>query len=79
MTPLERTYKMTENPPQPMGWNEYEQKLRDAWNNLLDSNPQEVKEAINHPLDKAIQVVEEFCVHSLHENSLMSGESLIPS
>lgn len=43
MTPLERTYKMTENPPQPMGWKEYEQKLRDAWNILLDSNPQEVK------------------------------------
>ncbi len=43
MTPLEKTYKMTENPPQPMGWNEYEQKLRDVWNNLLDSNPQEAE------------------------------------
>jgi len=34
---------MTENPPQPMGWEEYEKKLRYLWDNLLDSNPQETE------------------------------------
>jgi len=43
MTTLEKTYKMAENPPQPMGWEEYEQRLNEEWSNLLGSNPQEAE------------------------------------
>jgi len=43
MTTLEKTYKMAENPPQSMGWEEYEQRLSEEWRNLLDSNPQEAE------------------------------------
>ena len=32
---------MIENPPQPMGWDEYEQRLSQGWNYLLDSDPSE--------------------------------------
>lgn len=38
MVTLEKTYEMAENPPQPMSWEEYEEKLTQEWQSLLDSD-----------------------------------------
>lgn len=41
MVTFEITYKMAENPPQPMSWEDYEKKLKVEWNSLLESKPSE--------------------------------------
>ena len=38
MVTFEITYKMAENPPQPMSWEEYEKRLKSEWEKLLDSD-----------------------------------------
>jgi hypothetical protein len=36
-----KTYKITRNGPKPMAWPEYERQLKQAWQDLLGSNPTE--------------------------------------
>jgi hypothetical protein len=38
---LNETYKMAENPPIPMSWEEYEKRLTQEWQTLLNSDPDE--------------------------------------